>query len=257
MRGKTVLIMVVLFILFSIIGLAILLFYFDIDIFSPEEELEEQLNYSSMNLKSLDKDNKPIQSEYMLYENGHVVAEGTLSPERLEIFNEVKDNTTYSLYTWSNNYYMTMSKCESGIPDCITHNIRQGDLILELEKKADRLYILKVTPDNGTINKLTVCAAWTSNILYITTPLQKINVPIELKKKYDECYIESEVLTTRKEYEIVVYFFNQITDDSIKLLVMDKPTFLDDGNTPQESYFYNGKDLGAENKEITIDFAMG
>lgn len=263
MSGKTIAVMLLFFLLFSSLIVVALMIYFNKipNPFSSKEEQLENVTYSSLTLRAQDVNGEPINVKYVLKEQNTLVVSGDLVKDKLETYNHIIENITYYLYTFDYddiqpNYYLADVTCDYTSKKCVTENIRTGDFNVEIEKVTDTLYHLNLNIENGTIYKTTICISWTKNILLASLPLDKTEVPTELRRKYDVCYQEQENLVENKQYELNVRLFNEIEKDEINILVMDKARFLDDSNNLQENYFYKAQDIGTINKETTIYFEV-
>jgi len=259
MTFKTIaLVMVVMLLLGTAIVIGVSFFVKDpfFQSYRYEEESVQEIvqNHTAFELHSKDKDGNKLYADYILKEENIKIAHGKLDPFILETFNEVKENITYNLFTWSNDYYLSRSKCNNTIDKCQTQNTKVGQMSLELEEKEPNLYAMTIKVNNGSIRKPTICVAWSINILYVRSSMKTIDVPRTFKQDYDMCFQEDSIIAEDRTYDLKVYFYADPQMDNLKLLLMDKVEIIDNRGILREEYLLDGVDVGTRNVEKEIVF---
>jgi len=258
--GKGIWIFLAIFVfllIFLIIGAAIYLNKLPsfLDFLKPTEPeiVQIQMNYTSFELLSKDSNNIKIATDYMLIGNNTIIAGGQIPTDKLEIYNLVDANITYTLITHSKDYYLEAVTCDSSTSKCQTNNMEIASPTVNIEKKSDNLYAIKLKSARGIIRQPAICFAWTSNILYVRTSYIRIDEPREVRRNYDICYL-LETVTQDKEFDIEVVFFSEVNNDKVDIILLDKVRYVNDNGIILDNYFRDGEDIGMENIKTSISF---
>ena len=224
---------------FKIIFVLLIIFIFVVGIFytyyyyeKPLEKESNNINKSehTLNINFVDKDNKIIQSNFIIYiEDGKILNGTSLNDGFITV--QIPTNLSFVVHNYQtrdNCYYSTIKKydknniqniyrIESVLNECgellISHS---GNLI-----RYDNITLKIKSVDE--IRGLNLCFKWSKNIFSVKTNYKLINVPERLYGKWVKCY-DLGLSLNNSEIGIPIEYqkFNDLDlDDYIKILIVD------------------------------------
>jgi hypothetical protein len=215
-RSTFFIVLLLLLVCVIIAGVILYLYYSD-----GSKKQQVEVSTHAINMRAQSSHNIIINTSYALSHGNAILQEGIIYPNRIEQFNDARNDTNYTIIMKAIGHYPIEIICDFST-DCVGVLPKIGEFTTETLELSDKIaYIVSV--HNGTFQDVLLCIKWDMSVFDVKLNKKDlVNIPSSLEPFCDKTYGLGNLAEGYYVLELEYELENKVSDNGFELRLIDK-----------------------------------